>query len=194
LVEGLKNIYTPEIRVISLGAVTRGAAETAHYAKEFVDPEEELIVTDSDHYFDGAHLEKVIERKTDATAGIIPVFLARNEGIPKWSYSLLDEKSRIVHVAEKDVRLMELGAHANIGAYYFSKAKFFFETAEKAIQNNRKTGERDKAEFYVAPLYQDLIERGEHIEAAIIPEVWGLGTPSDLAYFLEHCKQEKPYN
>jgi hypothetical protein len=113
--------------------------------------------------------------------------------MPKWSYSLLAEDSmRIKHVAEKDPELMKQGAYANIGAYYFSKSRYFMETAERCIMHNKRTGSEDKAEFYIAPIYQELIADGHHIEAAILPEVWGLGTPSDLEHFLEKNSEPAP--
>ena len=83
---------------------------------------------------------------------------------------------------------MEQGAPANIGAYYFSKARYFFDEVASAIRANRTTGDEGKKEFYVAPIYQALIERGMRIEAAHTPIVWGLGTPNDLEHFLAHCK------
>lgn len=191
IAEQLKEIYSNDIRVIVLPEPTRGAAETAYSAKEFVGPEEELIITDSDHYFDGAVLAETLKNKRPETAGVIPVFVARNEGIPKWSYSLTKSDSNIIEkVAEKDRALMEAGAYANIGAYCFSKAKTFFDEAEEIISNNKLTGDEGKKEFYIAPMYQNLIEKGYQFEAAVIPEVWGLGTPSDLEYFLANCSKD----
>ena len=45
------------------------------------------------------------------------------------------------------------------------------------------SGDEDKKEFYVAPMYQRLINKGAKIVAAITPRVWGLGTPKDVEYF-----------
>lgn len=189
----LQKFYSNDIKVISLEKVTRGAAETAYKAKDYLNPEEELLITDSDHFFNGKNLADLIKNKDKDTAGIIPVFKAKNEGIPKWSYSLLKLGTNIIEkVAEKDRELMEKGAHANIGAYYFSKAKIFLEEVEDTILKNRLTGEEGKKEFYVAPIYQHLIEKGFKFQAAIIPEVWGLGTPSDLDYFLSNYKFSLP--
>jgi NDP-sugar pyrophosphorylase family protein len=191
---GLKDIYGPDITVLIQPERWNGAQKTAGMAKPYIDPEEDIVITDSDHYFDGTPLEKMIleSRGTDV-AGIIPVFVPPHDGIPRWSYSLTEEGgTRIMKVGEKDRTLMEAGAYANIGAYYFSKAKYFFEASEKAIAEDRKFGEPGKEEFYIAPLYQDLLDAGMHLEAAILPEVWGLGTPSDLEHFLVNCKIQKP--
>ncbi len=189
----LKEIYSPDINVVILDSVTRGATETVYKAKHHIDPEDSLIITDSDHYFDGSHLMNVILNKDPTTAGVIPVFRARNEGIPKWSYSLLKANTNhIEKVAEKDRELMEAGAHANIGAYYFTKGKYFLELAEEVIKQNKTFGEAGKAEFYIAPLFQLLLDRGEKVEAAHVPEVWGLGTPEDLEHFLKNHKKDDP--
>lgn len=189
----LKEIYSPEINVVVLDTVTRGAAETVFQAKHFIDPEDDLLITDSDHFFDGKYLEEIIRNKGEDTAGIIPVFKALNDGIPKWSYSLTKPDSNSIEkVAEKDRALMEAGAYANIGAYYFSKGKYFLDLAEEIIREGKTFGEPGKGEFFIAPLYQILLDRGMKLEAAVVPEVWGLGTPDDLEYFLENYKGDAP--
>ncbi len=190
----LKDIYSPDVHVVVLDTVTRGATETVYKAKHLIDPEDSLLVTDSDHFFDGSHLMKVILEKGPDTGGVIPVFRARNEGIPKWSYSLIEpETNYIQKVGEKDRALMEAGAYANIGAYYFSKGKYFLDLAEEVIRNNQTFGDPGKAEFYVAPLFQLLLEHGHKVQAAFIPEVWGLGTPEDLEHFLNNYQHDEPY-
>lgn len=193
LEQKLKEIYSDQVNIVVLDGVTRGAAETAYMAKEFLNPEEDVLFSDSDHYFDGKILQEVILNKDEQVAGIIPVFRAPNDGVAKWSYSLTKPGTNIIEkVAEKDPELMNKGAYANIGAYYFSKAKYFLQEVEAVIANNERFGEAGKGEFYIAPLYQKLLEKGMGLRAAILSEVWGLGTPSDLENFLENFKNEKP--
>ncbi|MBI3442666.1 MAG: hypothetical protein HY007_02780 [Candidatus Sungbacteria bacterium] len=189
----LKKIYSNDIHVISLDAVTRGAAETAYQTRPFVDPDEQIIISDSDHFFDGSYLAAMLEHKDPDTAGMIPVFSAPDDRIPRWSYALVKSGSTVIEqVGEKDRALMERGAYANIGAYCFTKAHYFFDAVEEAIAANRTTGDEGKKEFYVAPIYQELISKGMKIQAAITPIVWGLGTPADLEYFLQHCDTKLP--
>lgn len=193
LEQELREIYSNDIKVIKLDKVTRGAAETAYQAKSLVDPNDDIIVSDSDHFFDGSCLEQVIQSKDVDTVGVIPVFIPPNDGIPRWSYSLLRPDGNIIEqVGEKDAELMKKGALANIGAYYFSNAGRFFSEVEEVMAKNEMTGDEGKKEFYIAPLYQRLIAKGLKIQAAVIPEVWGLGTPADLEYFLANCQQLKP--
>jgi NDP-sugar pyrophosphorylase family protein len=189
----LRKIYSDEVNVIVLPALTRGAAETAYQAKPFLNPEEDVLFSDSDHYFDGSILERAILNQPKDNAGIIPVFTPPNDGIARWSYSLLKTGTDdIIQVGEKDPELMNKGAPANIGAYYFTKAKYFLSEVEEVMEKNEVSGPSGKGEFYIAPLYQRLLNKGMKLKAALLPEVWGLGTPEDLTYFLANCKVGKP--
>lgn len=190
----LREIYSDAIQVIKIPKLTRGAAETAYQAKPFVGDDEAVLITDSDHYFDGKLLEEmIVSHQNQDIAGGIPVFIPPADNIPRWSYSLLQGGgNEILQVGEKDRALMEAGALANIGAYYFAKARYFFDQFEKNERESKMSGEIGKQEFYVAPIYQDLLNDGKRLKAAVLPEVWGLGTPTDLEYFLEHCPVTAP--
>ena len=69
---------------------------------------------------------------------------------------------------------------------YFRSGKVFVETAKEMISSGSMHGPHGKQEFYVAPIYQQMIDKGMKIKVAISPAVWGLGTPSDLEYFLSN--------
>lgn len=182
IIDIFKNLFGQEIKVLIIPKITRGAAETALQAKEFINSDEDIIISDSDHYFDGSFLYEKILHKNKDTAGIIPVFRPPDNS-PKWSFSLVEEGDQITAVGEKDKTLVEKGAYANIGGYYFSSGKMFVDEVEQMITENDFSGDEGKKEFYVAPVYQRLIQKGEKIIAALTPQVWGLGTPKDLEYF-----------
>lgn len=183
--EKLKEIFGEETTVVVIPEVTRGATETVMAAKAYIEPEEELIISDSDHFFEGSSLHEMIANKDEDTAGMIPVFEPPDDE-PKWSYTLFDEDKTALAIGEKDPELAKKGAFANIGAYYFSKGKIFTDEAEAMIAENDMSGAPGKMEFYVAPLYARLLNKGLKIKAAVTPQVWGLGTPKDLEYFLEN--------
>lgn len=185
--EVLKKTFGTNINIILIPEVTRGATETVLKAKDFINNDEELIVSDSDHHFDGTELYKTIKNKTEDISGIIPVFVPADKD-PKWSYALTDKDLNVLAVGEKDAELAAKGAYANIGGYYFSKGKIFVEEAEAMIKNNDVYGAPGKQEFYVAPMYQRLLDKGLKIKVAVIPKVWGLGTPKDLEDFLANYK------
>lgn len=183
----LKNLFGQEISVILIPQVTRGALETALTGKEYINTDEDVIISDSDHYFDGTSLYKTIENKEDDVQGAIPVFQPPDKE-PKWSYTLFDENFTALAVGEKDAELAAKGAYANIGAYYFSHGNVFVKEAEEMINSGDMYGPEGKQEFFVAPLYQRMIKKGMKIKAAVTPSMWGLGTPKDLEYFEANYK------
>lgn len=178
----LKKLFTDQIKIIFIDQITRGAAETVLKAKKYINSDEDIIISDSDHYFDGSFLYEKVQNKDSQTKGIIPVFIPPDKD-PKWSFSLVKEGNVITAVGEKDKDLADKGALANIGGYYFTHGNVFVKAVEEAILENDLTGDEGKKEFYVAPIYQRLINKGMKIVAAITPKVWGLGTPKDVEYF-----------
>lgn len=187
IVDLLKQVFGSEITVILIPEVTRGAIETALKAKKYMNSSEDIIISDSDHYFDGMNLYKAIKEKEADIEGIIPVFPPPDEEV-KWSYTLFDKDYTALAVGEKDPQLAAKGAYANIGGYYFSHGNVFVKEAEEMITQNDMYGAPGKQEFYVAPLYQRLIKKGMKVKAAIIPQVWGLGTPKDVEFFEKNYK------
>jgi hypothetical protein len=47
---------------------------------------------------------------------------------------------------------------------------------------------RTNGEFYVCPVFNEAIADGKKIRVKDIERMWGIGTPEDLNYFLEHYK------
>jgi NDP-sugar pyrophosphorylase family protein len=182
IVDQLKALFTSNIHVILLSEVTRGATETALKAEKYMTADEDIIVSDSDHHFNGKNLYQAILHKEKDVAGIIPVFQPPDAEV-KWSYTLFDKNGIASAVGEKDPILAGSGAYANIGGYYFTSGKIFKSEAKEMIKKHDMYGAPGKQEFYVAPLYDRLIKKGRLVKAVIIPKVWGLGTPKDVDYF-----------
>lgn len=188
IADTLKELFGDDIKIVLLDQITRGAAETVLKAREYINSEEDLLISDSDHYFDGSFLYDKVTTKDSATQGIIPVFQPPDKD-PKWSFSLVEKGDEIAAVGEKDKELAAKGALANIGGYYFTHGSIFVKEVEQAIAENDLTGDEGKKEFYVAPIYQRLISKGMKITAAVTPKVWGLGTPKDVEYFIQNFKE-----
>lgn len=174
--EKLKEIYGQRIKVILISEVTRGAAETVLKARESINNNEPLLISDSDHFIDGQAIEEMI-KKYPKIDGIIPVFHVP-ERDPKWSYSRTNRQGFVKEVAEKT----PISEWANIGAYYYKRGRDFVWGAEEMIKNN----ELSNNEFYVAPVYNKLIQRGGKVILAYPKYVYGLGTPQDLEYFVKN--------
>ncbi len=182
--KSLKEFFGDQIKIILIDQITRGAAETVLKANKYINTED-IIVLDSDNYFDGSFLFEKVKNKNSQAQGVIPVFVPPDKD-HTWSFSLVGKDNLITAVGEKDKILAEKGALANIGSYYFTHGNIFIKEVEAAIAENDLTGDKGKKEFYVAPIYQRLINKGMKIVAALTPKVWGLGTPKDVEYFEEN--------
>ncbi|MEK6848638.1 MAG: glycosyltransferase family 2 protein, partial [Nanoarchaeota archaeon] len=175
--EVLRASFGDGIKTIIVDKVTEGSACTALLARELINNDTPLLITDSDHFIDGKTLFKEIE-SYEKIDGIIPVFYANNA---KWSFAKTDNEGYVIETAEK----IQISRNANIGAYYFGKGRDFVWAAEEMIDENDRTNN----EFYVAPVYNYLIRRGKLVRLSRPRFVHGLGTPKDVDKFLDFLKR-----
>lgn len=173
----LLNLITPNCKIVQVEGVTEGAACTTLLAKEFIDNDDHLIIANSDQYMDWNSNETMYAFGADSIDGGILTFHATH---PKWSYARLDSNGFVSEVAEKKV----ISEHATVGVYYWNKGSDYVKYAEQMITKNIRVNN----EFYVAPVYNEAIADGKKIRIKDIQKMWGIGTPEDLNYFLEHHK------
>ena len=158
--------------LILLESITRGQAETVMMAKNFIDESKDLVIYNIDTYFKSDNLENLL-MSNEKFDGVLGTFIDTN---PKWSFALLDNESKfIVKTAEKD----PISDYALTGMYHFSKASSFFQIAERYISEDIKV----KGEFYIAPMYSDLIKQGLKFVINKVDILIPLGTPEDLEVF-----------
>lgn len=172
----LEELYSDKIRVIAADAVTEGAACTALLAESLINNDEELIVYNSDQYFK-CPIKETIDSKPNDVKGIIAVFNATH---PRWSFVRTDSNGFAIETAEK----IPISSHATAGLYYFSKGRDFVWAAKEMIRKNIRRGN----EFYICPVYNELIARGDKLTTVECEFMWGLGTPEDVEYFTKYCK------
>ena len=172
-IKDLMNLIKPDSEIISINKITQGAAETVLLAKDLINNNDELIIANSDQWIDwnNQHFLSFM-RKKDADGGIIS-FISTH---PKWSYVRLDEDGLVQEVAEK----RPISNIATVGIYYYKHGKDFVQAAEQMMEKNIRTNN----EFYVAPVFNEMIESGKKIYVYPIAEMKGLGTPEDLRNFL----------
>jgi len=173
----LRKLFGNQSAIIIVDRVTEGAACTALLARELINNDEPLLITDSDHYIDGKTLFKDIESH-EKIDGMIPVFYANN---PKWSFSKIDEQGYVTETAEK----IQISRNANIGAYYFKRGRDFVWAAEEMIEESDRTN----GEYYIAPTYNYTIRRGKMIILSRPRFIHGLGTPKDVEKFLDFLRR-----
>ena len=71
---------------------------------------------------------------------------------------------------------------ATVGIYYWKKGSDYVKYAEQMIEKDI----RHNNEFYVCPVFNEAIQDGKKIKTFDIENMWGLGTPEDLDFFLKN--------
>jgi len=164
----------PGSLVVPVDAITQGAACTVLLAREYLANDQPLMIANSDQWVDcsiDAYLEAMDQEGTD---GLIMTMPASD---PKWSYVRLDAAGRITEVVEKKV----VSKEATVGIYNFRRGSDYVEGAEAMIDRDLRVN----GEFYVAPVYNELIARGAKLAYYNVGSAMhGLGIPADLDQFL----------
>ena len=161
--------------VIELHGLTQGAACTVLKARDLIDNDAPLMIANSDQFINASiddYLAHCTERDLD---GMIMTMPGTD---PKWSFAGLDERGMVTQVAEK----RPISNHATVGIYNYRSGCDFVSGADRMIAKEIRTA----GEFYVAPVYNELIAERAYIGTYDIGPcgMHGLGTPSDLESFL----------
>jgi dTDP-glucose pyrophosphorylase len=167
----------PGCEVVTVDRVTEGAACTVMLAEPVVDPDDVLVIANSDQWVDRdieSHLALLRGEELD---GLIMTMTADD---PKWSFVELDPRERVTNVVEKEV----VSNEATVGIYTFARGRDFFGAAKAMIAAEKRVN----GEFYVAPAYNELIAQGAAIGIDNVGAegagMYGLGTPHDYEAFL----------
>ncbi len=169
--------WATDCRIIGINGLTEGAVCTVLAAREYIDNNEPLMIANSDQFIDASiddFLQSMEARNLD---GIIMTMKAND---PKWSFVRLNNNNLVASVVEKKV----ISDEATVGIYNFKQGCDFVAAADAMIAQDLRVNN----EFYVAPVYNGLIESGQRIGIFNIGKeadgMYGLGTPADLDLFL----------
>ena len=175
-IELLLKRWVPDCDVVPVSHVTEGAACTVLLAKHLIYDENPLMIANSDQWVDININDYLISMDNKNAEGWIMSMTAND---PKWSYIQFDENGKINSVVEKEV----VSSEATVGIYNFKRGKDFVEAAEQMIEEGLKV----KGEYYVAPAYDQMIKKKNHIGYFNIGDeangMYGLGIPDDLKLF-----------
>lgn len=172
--ERLLGQWAPGCAIVQLDGVTEGAACSVLTAAAYLD-DTPLMIANSDQYLDIA-----IDDYLDGMAGRDGLIMTMTADDPKWSFVAVDAKGHVTEVAEK----VPISNEATVGVYNFARGRDFAGAAREMIAKDLRVN----GEFYVAPVYNMLIERGArigvHNVGAEAAGMYGLGIPADLELFL----------
>lgn len=170
----LKKI-SPNCSVIAVDHVTEGAACTVLLAREFINNDDELMIANSDQFVD-VNINDYLECIQD-NHGLIMTMTAND---PKWSFIRYNLEGLVTMVREKKV----ISDEATVGIYNFKQGRDFVKYADQMISKNIRVNN----EFYVAPVYNEMIEDNKNIVFYNVGSedngMYGLGIPEDLKKFL----------
>ena len=170
--------------IVTINAITEGAAITVLKARAFFDNDEPLMIANSDQWVDvdiNDYLQDMEQRNLSGS------MLTMQADDPKWSYAKVDSKGSVSEVVEKVV----ISDEATVGIYNFAKGSDFCHFADFMVEQDI----RSNGEFYVAPVYSFMADKGQNIGVYNIGEeangMYGLGIPADLNLFLSLAISKK---
>lgn len=170
----LLNLITPNCEIVEVDGITEGAACTTLLAKGFINNDNPLVMANSDQFVEWDSNEFMYKMNETNCDGGIVTFKSTH---PKWSFAKIDESGFVTEVAEKN----PISDIATVGVYYWKKGSDYVKFAEQMIQKNIRVNN----EFYVCPVFNEAILSDKKIKTFDITQMWGLGTPEDLNYYLE---------
>jgi NDP-sugar pyrophosphorylase family protein len=169
----LDQITKRRATVVVVDTLTEGAASTALLAKKYIDNNEELLIANSDQIIDYQADNFLMLKNLSDVDSIVFTFNATH---PKWSFVRTDPNGFVTEVAEKN----PISDIATCGVYWYRKGSDFVKYAEQMIHKNIRVNN----EFYIAPVYNEIIDAGKKVIPFYVSEMWGLGTPEDLSVYL----------
>jgi len=170
----LLNLITPNCKIVEVNSLTEGAACTTLLGIEYIDNDKPLLIANSDQYIEWDSNEFMYQITSSEIDGSILTFKSSH---PKWSFVKKDENGFVNEVQEKN----PISEDATVGIYYWKKGCDYVKYAKKMIEKNIRTNN----EFYVCPVYNEAILDNKKIKTYNVKEMWGIGTPEDLHFFLE---------
>lgn len=167
--EILKQKFGENIQIVVIDHLTRGSVESCMYAEKLIDTEQPLIIHTLDIEFFPKFDPKQI--KFLNADGLILTFKSNSTN---YSYAKTQD-DYVIETAEKKA----ISSNACVGIYAFKKGSDFCTYARQMIEQNILVNN----EFYIAPLYNLLIQNGLKIVAQSVEKMHVFGTPDEYRFY-----------
>ena len=170
---------------IKLNHTTKGSVETCLQALDYINNDEELIITNCDQRTEWESIDFLNFIQDENIDGCVVTYNSVN---PKNSFCQLNSDGEITKIVEKQ----PISNVALIGLHYWKKGKYFVNSASKLLEDIISPKEP-----YVSETYNYLIADGLKIKSYQLHnnEYIALGTPEDLTVYQGRLKEfsaEKP--
>ena len=175
--ETLNRITNNRTTIVEVDSLTEGAACTTLLAKEYINNDEDLLIANSDQLIEYSSQNfNYLKNITDLDA----IVMCFNAVHPKWSFVKVNSRGIATEVAEKN----PISDIATCGIYWYRKGSDYVKYAEQMIEKNIRVNN----EFYIAPVYNELIGDGKKLIPFHVHKMWGIGTPEDLNSYLKFSR------
>jgi len=169
----LKIVTNGRSKIVPVDDLTEGAACTALLARDLIDSNEELLIANSDQIIEYSKENfNTIRRFTKFNSSVF-TFRAVH---PKWSFVKVNSRGVATEVAEKN----PISDIATCGVYYYRMGSDFVNYADRMIEKDIRVNN----EFYICPVYNELISDRKTLIPFFVDKMHGLGTPEDLKKYL----------
>jgi NDP-sugar pyrophosphorylase family protein len=181
ILEGL----APNFTEIQVYGKQYGTSYSALHAKDYINNDDELIITNCDQLLDWDSEDFLRSSRLNGDGSVL---LHESES-HKHSYALIEE-GRVTKLAEKN----PISNSALVGLHYWKKGKDFVSSAERLIADSLSSGK----ESYISLTYNYLINDKKTIIPYFIEsnQYIPLGTPRDIEIYeakvMEYYNKEKP--
>ncbi len=185
----LENLLTSMVKpnkciVILEDGPLLGAANACLLAENYINNNNELIVTNCDQYIDWSpgHFFHFVH-KHNADGALITCQVSGD----RWSFCQVEDSGSVSKVVEKH----KISDIVNTGIYYWKTGLSFINSTKEMINNK----ENFYKEFYIAPTFNKLISQNKKILNYPISNIsfTGTGTPDDLNRY-ENIMNERKLN
>lgn len=180
----LKKIV-PDCKIIAIDYQTKGTMQSVLEATDLIDNDEELIISDTDHYlkWDNEYFNNEIRMKK--IDGCVMVFPEEWDST-KASYVKLNNQGFVVESAEKQ----PISKIATVGLHYFKKGSDLVKFGKEMIKRKMEYNE----EYYVTPVYNLFSEYNKKIITFPVKKMWPLGSPDEVNLFLKEYDYDAKNN
>lgn len=166
--------HVPSAIIRYVEKLTEGPACTALIAESDI-TESDLIIVNCDQIIRDFDISKLIEFvKINEADGVLGVFISSSK---KNSYVKLDPNGEVIEVREKIV----ISNIATNGLHYWKNGRDFIESAKEMILSN----DRYNNEFYIAPSYNYMVQKGKKILPFFYNLHMPIGIPEDLEKYIK---------
>lgn len=173
----LEQITNNNFKIVEVESLTEGAACTALLAKPLINCEEDLLIANSDQIIE---YEKQNFELMKNNMNVDAMVFTFNASHPKWSFVKTDSQGFITEVAEK----RPISNIATCGIYWYKKGSDFVKYAEQMVEKDIRVNN----EFYIAPVYNELISDNKKLVPFYVHKMHGIGTPEDLNAYLNRSR------